>query len=241
MNAKLEPLDDAQRRRAESALDRVDALAHALAKQVSHASVEELRSAGYEGLLDAARRYDPASGVPFAGFAHRRIRGAMIDLARRAAPAVRRRNRALKLLESTQALLEDAQKTEALRGGSDTRTLAQRVEAAAELVRRTSAAVIASKAAPADPDTVPQRSTNAEDAVVHRQLRDHLRGAVEGLPEADRELVGAIYDEGLTMAEYAERIGKNRSTVCRHHARILGRLGKQLGGGPRPPPRPPNR
>lgn len=233
----LTPLNDAQRRRAESALDRVEMLAHVLAKQVSHVSMEELRSAGYEGLVEAAQRYDPASGVPFAGFAHHRIRGAMIDIARRASPAIRRRSRAVKVLEATQALLEDAEKNQARRGGADTRTLSERVQAAADLVARTTTAVLASKAAPADPDTVAEPGTSAEDAVSFKQLRDHLRVAMASLPEADRLLVQAIYDDGLSMGEYGEQIGKSRSTICRHHARILGALGKQLREPPFPRPR----
>lgn len=238
MNDKLEPLNDVQRRRAESATGRVEMLAHTLAKQVSHASVDELRSAGFEGLLEAAKRYDPASGVPFLAFAHHRIRGAMIDLARRASPAVRRRNRALKVLEATQALLEDAQKTEAIRAGTDTRTLAERVQAAADLVSRTTAAVIASKAAPADPDTLSEQAQSIEETVVQRQLKAHLREALQELPEPDRALVTAIYDDGLSMGEYGARIGKSRSTICRYHARILSRLEKRLRGRPRLP-RPP--
>lgn len=222
------PLDDAQRRRAESAVDRVDVLARVLSRQVSHASFEELRSAGYEGLLEAAKRYDPESGVPFIGFAHHRIRGAMIDHARRASPAIRRRNRALKVLESTQALLEQAQKTQSLRGGADTRSLAERVQAAADLVARTTTAVIASKAAPADPDTVPEAAATVEEAVSFKELRVHLQDAMKTLPDEDQALVEAIYVEGLSMGEYGERIGKSRSTVCRHHARILTLLGKRM-------------
>lgn len=232
MTDVLEPLNDAQRRRAETAIDRVEVLARTLSKQVSHVSVDELRSAGYEGLLEAAKRYDPSSGVPFKGFAHHRIRGAMIDLARRASPAVRRRNRALKVLEATQALLEDAQRTQSLRGGSDTRTLSERVQAAADLVHRTTAAVIASKAAPTDPDTVPEGDASVEEVVVHKQLREHLREAVGDLSDDERDLVEAIYEQGLSMGEYGQRIGKSRSTVCRQHARILTRLAKRLRGRP---------
>jgi RNA polymerase sigma factor for flagellar operon FliA len=231
----FKPLDEVQRRRAESALGRVEGLARVLSKQVSHVSFEELRSAGYEGLVEAAQRYDPSMGVPFSGFAHPRIRGAMIDLARKAAPAVRRRSRAMKVLEATQALLEQAQKGQALRGGQDTRSLAERVRAAADLVERTTAAVIASKAAPSDPDTVAQGATSAEDAVVQVQLRHHLTRAVADLPEPDRSLIDAVYEQGLSMAEYGVQIGKSRSTVCRQHARILSVLAKRMRDPPRRP------
>lgn len=44
---------------------------------------EDLRSAGYLGLMLAARDFDARRGVPFAAFAMHRIRGEMLDLMRR--------------------------------------------------------------------------------------------------------------------------------------------------------------
>lgn len=52
--------------------------------------LDELVSAGREGLWEAARRYDPDSSVPFKGFAGYRVRGAMIDHLRRTAAVPRR-------------------------------------------------------------------------------------------------------------------------------------------------------
>ncbi len=40
---------------------------------------EDLISAGSEGLVDAARKFDPSKGVAFSAYAEIRIRGAMID------------------------------------------------------------------------------------------------------------------------------------------------------------------
>jgi RNA polymerase sigma factor for flagellar operon FliA len=44
-----------------------------------HVAREDLVSAGSEGLVDAARKFDPSKGVTFAAYAAIRIRGAMID------------------------------------------------------------------------------------------------------------------------------------------------------------------
>jgi RNA polymerase sigma factor for flagellar operon FliA len=41
--------------------------------------VDDLIQAGMLGLLEAARRYDPATGRHFSTFAEPRIRGAMLD------------------------------------------------------------------------------------------------------------------------------------------------------------------
>ncbi len=47
--------------------------------------VEDLVSAGTIGLIEAVDRYDAGRGVPFASFAYRRIKGAIIDEMRRLA------------------------------------------------------------------------------------------------------------------------------------------------------------
>jgi len=64
---------------AEEAL--VEEQARALAGHVprSCATVDDLRTFGLEGLLEAARRFDPARGVPFAQWARLQIRSAILD------------------------------------------------------------------------------------------------------------------------------------------------------------------
>ena len=49
-----------------------------------HVEREELARAGALGLVEAARRYDEARGVPFERFAAQRIRGAILDAVRAA-------------------------------------------------------------------------------------------------------------------------------------------------------------
>src|SRR4051812_48918073 len=58
----------------------VKALASRLAQRVpAHIELNELVSVGMMGLVEAARRYQPALGVPFDAFARRRVHGAMVD------------------------------------------------------------------------------------------------------------------------------------------------------------------
>lgn len=217
-------LTEEQSRLVEQHLPRVHSLARALAYGVSHADLDELQSAGAEGLIEAALRYDPTSGTPFVAFAHYRIRGAMIDAARRAAPQVRRRNRALRALAATQALLEHAQRGQPNGEISDPRSLRERVEAAAQIVAQTTAAVLLSRLGPADPEHVPAPDASAEDCLEHVQALDRLRRIVDGSDPEARALVAALYFEGVSMHEYAARIGVSVSTVSRAHARLLGRL-----------------
>jgi RNA polymerase sigma factor (sigma-70 family) len=51
--------------------------------RVPQVDVDDLVSAGTIGLIEAVDRYDAELGVPFASFAYRRIKGAIIDELRR--------------------------------------------------------------------------------------------------------------------------------------------------------------
>lgn len=216
-----------QRRWVEQCVPRIAALARALSPRIPHASLDELESAGYEGLVQAALRYDPASGVPFHAFAHYRARGAMIDCARRAAPEIRRRSRALKALQATQALLEHAESQQLPPGAADPRTLRERVAAAEQLVAQTTTAVMLSKLAPADPELL-AAGADVEGELAAEQTAARLRELVARCSEDEQKLIVALYVDGLNMHEYAEVCGKSVSTVSRHHAKLVARLGEEL-------------
>jgi RNA polymerase sigma factor FliA len=220
-------LTSEQQRRVERAAPRVAAIARALAPRVTHASLDELTSAGYEGLVQAAQRYDPATGVPFLAFAHHRVRGAMIDCARRCAPAIRRRSRALALLAASQSLLEQAHSRALPDTAADPRTLQERVAAAADLVAQQTTAVLLSKIEPEDPDNLTD-ARNAETGLLDAELREQLRGILRDCAQDERALIEALYFDGRTMADYAKQIGKSVSTVSRRHARVIDRLGRTL-------------
>src|SRR5512134_1804578 len=65
----------------------VRAAARRLARRAGPAAeVEELVGWGSEGLVEAARSFDPARGVPFAAYARARVHGAMLDGMRAMSP-----------------------------------------------------------------------------------------------------------------------------------------------------------
>ena len=65
-------------------------------------------SFGREGLLDAARRYDPERGVPFRAYANFRVRGAIIDGVRVVGRLPRRAHERLRGLEAAVRTSEGA-------------------------------------------------------------------------------------------------------------------------------------
>ena len=62
--------------------DEYELLAYKIAKQYRGKGIklDELKAASLLGLVEASRNFDPNRGVPFGGYAHHRIRGAIKDL-----------------------------------------------------------------------------------------------------------------------------------------------------------------
>lgn len=230
-----------QRLRVERSKPLVDQLARLLARRLARVTEDELRSAGYEALVKCGLRYDPAEATSFRTYSFHRVRGAMIDAARRAVPGLRPRGRALRVMQASQALLEQAERRE-LPEGPDPRTLHERVQAAADLVAQTTAVVVLSHLQGPDPEEVADEATGEPEEVIHDvRVRDHLRRTLERCcSEEERGLIAAIYDEGLTMSELGERLGRNKSTISRRHAALLKRLADELhrDAAPRASPRP---
>jgi RNA polymerase sigma factor FliA len=225
----LARLTPEQRLRVERGKPMVDQLARMLARRLARISEDDLRSAGYEALVKCGLRYDPSQVASFRAYSYHRVRGAMIDAARRAVPGLRRRSRALRTMQATQALLEQAERREGT-DGPDPRTLQERVAAAAELVALATAAVVLSRVGGPDPEGVPDEAFDPPEEVIHdARLRAHVRHTLDRCcSEDERALLKAIYDEGLTMTELGARVGRNKSTISRRHAALLQRLGKQL-------------
>lgn len=237
-----------QRLRVERSKSLVDQLARLLARRLARVTEDELRSVGYEALVKCGLRYDPVQATSFRAYSFHRVRGAMIDAARRAVPGLRPRGRALRAMQASQALLEQAERRE-LSEGPDPRTLQERVQAAADLVAQTTAVVVLSRFDGPDPDEVVDDATGEPEEALHDgRVREHLRHALERCcSEDERRMLAAIYDEGLTMTELGERLGRNKSTISRRHAALLRRIADELrrDAAPRaaptsePPPAPP--
>ena len=70
---------------------------------------------------------------------------------------------------------------------------------------------------------------NTPDSVVPEQLQtEELRRIIAQLSESDRRLIRAIYYDGLTEREYADRLGVYRNAVHKRKIRILTKIKKIL-------------
>lgn len=71
------------------------------------------------------------------------------------------------------------------------------------------------------PDTT---SPSLEEITIANELRDRIRHAVAALPKAERELIHAIYYEGMTEREYAQKYGISQMGANKQRRKILSKL-----------------
>lgn len=78
-------------------------------------------------------------------------------------------------------------------------------------------------------EMIPDRdAVSVEDAAIANILRDKLHRCLALLDEPDRQLIQALYFEGLSERKYAKRVGIPQRTISDRKRRILDRLKKLL-------------
>ena len=78
-------------------------------------------------------------------------------------------------------------------------------------------------------EMIPDRgATSVEDAAIANILRDKLHRCLALLDEPDRQLIQALYFEGLSERKYAKRVAIPQQTISDRKRRILARLKKLL-------------
>ena len=78
-------------------------------------------------------------------------------------------------------------------------------------------------------EMIPDRgAASVEDAAIANILRGELRRCLALLDEPDRQLIQALYFEGLSERKYAKRVGIPQQTISDRKRRVLARLKKLL-------------
>lgn len=223
-------------------LERFDAcleLVEILAKQIARSlgpNVElgDLVSYGREGLLDAARRFDPGRGVPFRAYASYRVRGSIIDGMRSMARLPRRIHERLRGLaaadEFSAGKLEDMAGTAApgsARADAD-RALAEHL---AGMATAMAVGLVLQTAHGEEGELVGvAHDQSPEEALAKAELLAIVRETIATLPHEEAELVRRHYLEGERFDLVASELGLSKSWASRLHTRAMGRLTKRLRG-----------
>ncbi len=199
-----------------------------------HVDRDELRGAGAAGLVDAANRYDPATGVPFARYASIRIRGAILDATRSRDWATRRLRRDLRAIEQTTSDLE-----ERLQRRPEDEEIAAELGLAVDAVRERRASALTSTLLTLDRpvgDDVGETSM-LSDRVVERDeawLPEHaletnelvgtLRTAIAHLPELPRKVLVQHHFEGRLLRDIADDLGVTEARISQLRQEALHAL-----------------
>ncbi|TQL01646.1 sigma-70 family RNA polymerase sigma factor [Cellulomonas sp. SLBN-39] len=184
-------------------------------------SRDELASAGYLALVQAARAYDPSTNVPFARYASLRIKGALLDELRSmdwASRGTRRRGRELdQAAERLHATLGRTPTRDELAAalGTDVSTV-DATRAAAE--RRVLSLDLPDSGVA---ETVRDDQQTPEESLIASERVHWLRTAVEVLPERLRVVVAGLYLEDRTVADVAAELGVTQSRISQLRTEAL--------------------
>lgn len=193
--------------------------------------LDDLIQVGAVALCECIQRHDPASDDGFAAYAKLRVRGAMIDLVRRAVPLARTSagsRRALATARSTlTARLGRAPGfTELAEEMNMTATQLRHLVDAAEPLRFVDIADALADSDPQFADDAPDAFEQLSDG----ELRESLIGAVGRLPERLKLVVQLYFVEELSLAEIAAILEISVPRVHQLKAKAIELLQCELAG-----------
>jgi RNA polymerase sigma factor for flagellar operon FliA len=192
-----------------------------------HVHTDDLISAGMSALFGAATSFDPEFGVPFARFAARRIRGALLDELRSADWAtrslrarVRARNTAFELLAAHLGRTPFPDELAHEMGVSRAELLRIEADLHQSVVLRFDHLATDSGA-----DAVlSSRCETPEVVIVERERQSYLHDAVHSLPERLRKVVIGCFFDDRPMRELADELGVTESRISQLRAEALKML-----------------
>jgi RNA polymerase sigma factor for flagellar operon FliA len=198
-----------------------------------HVDREDLARAGALGLVEAARRYDDARGVPFDRFAAQRIRGAILDAVRAADWAPRSvRNLARRLEQVEQKLATELGRVPSLQEMADALGVARR-DLTQLQDRMFRSVVLALDHEVTDDseeeltlvDILRDRSTlEPPEELELRELRAYVRDAVHLLPDRHRLVIVGYFIEDRSSQELARCLGVTESRISQLRSEALAML-----------------
>jgi RNA polymerase sigma factor for flagellar operon FliA len=210
-------------------LDLVDVNARQIARRLTTTLVtlDDLRSFGREGLLQAARTYEASRGVPFRRWANLRIRGALIDGMRQWGSLPRRVYRELRAIEAADRLQEIYDEEDA--AGPCATAEAADARLTTYLAGLATAMAVGTVTSGSRQATGGDgRDATPEDLVGDAELMARIRAVVARLPDAERVLIERHYFGDETLEQAAASLGLSKSWGSRLHARAIDALAREL-------------
>jgi len=205
---------------------------HVVSRLPAHIEVDDLIQAGMIGLLNAAQNYTPTKGANFETYAGIRIRGAMLDEARRSNWTPRSTFRNAKQVSLAMRQIEnqtgrDAKAQEiAAALGVTLDEYHRMVESAA------SSRILSYEQLAQDPERasmLPDAPEDGPETVLQEdQFREAVAEAIASLPERERLVLSLYYDQELNLREIGQVLEVSESRVCQIHGQAVIRIRARL-------------
>ena len=201
-----------------------------------HVPFEDLVHAGVVGLIDALHKFDQDKQVQFGSYAKFRIRGAILDSLRQMDWSPRDLRRQSRLVQEA----DDKLRLKLGRSPSEpelARELDIPLAELQKLLGEIDSLEIGSlrMISPEDgkeEDLSEHVSADSESSpltdCLRSELRDHMKRAMEELPERERQVLSLYYFEELTMKEIGAMMGIGESRVSQIHSTAVLRLRTHL-------------
>ena len=201
---------------------------HVVSRLPSHIEVDDLIQAGMIGLLNAAQNFKPTKGANFETYAGIRIRGAMLDEARKSNWTPRSTFRHAKQVSQAIRGIEN-------RTGRDARPheVAEALNVSLDEYHRmvesaASSRLLSYEQLAGDPDSasiLPETPEDGPETLLEGdQFREALARAVATLPERERLVLSLYYDDELNLREIGEVLEVSESRVCQIHGQAVLRI-----------------
>lgn len=206
-----------------------------LARMPAGVDVDDLIQAGMVGLLCAARQFSPDRGASFRSYAGIRIRGAMLDEARRADWAPRSVRRGVRALRQTATRLERQRGAEA-RPADVAGAMGMSLTVYYRLVNdAVQSRPVSLEQGGLSPESGPLEVADEERGLPdleleRRSLVTAVASAIDKLPERLRLVLSLYYDEELNLRQIGEVLAVTESRACQLHAQARQEVRAKLTG-----------
>ncbi len=207
---------------------------HMLARLPANVEIDDIIQAGLIGLMDAVGRYEDSQGAQFETYATQRIKGAMLDELRAADWLPRSVRKTQRQIEAAVTKLQHALK----RQPSDVeiaRQLGISVEDYHDMLGDAKGLQLVHYEDFGGDDEenfldrhCPDTSLEPSERVADSRFRAALVGAIDQLPERERNLMGMYYEQDMNFREIGAVLGVTESRVCQLHTQAVARLRGQL-------------
>ena len=202
-----------------------------------HVEMDDLVSAGFLGLMDASRKFDPAKRVQFRSYAQFRIRGAILDSLRTldwSPRELRRKGRAVEEAIRTLTARKGRTPSEPEIAAELGMALGEYHQLLGELKGLEIGTLHVERSEDSGDEELAYIPNNPEEdplfVCLKSEMQDRLAAAIDQLPERERLVTTLYYFEEMTMKEIGITLGVVESRVSQIHASAVLHLRTLLMG-----------